>query len=144
MVRNHFETIKDRHRIGLPEGVIDASRFDCIEEVLLAADAGITDYSSWMCDYILLGRPAFLYMPDIDNYGRDVGFFDPLENAPMQISRNMDELVESIKGFDAGEYEFKRVKYLNDMRYVFNDCSANDAVRLIESIIRQRAPISRL
>ena len=44
--------------------VLDGNSYSDIQELMLASDIGITDYSSWICDYILLGRPAFIYAND--------------------------------------------------------------------------------
>ena len=43
---------------------LDATGYAAMQELLVAADAGITDYSSWIYDYLLGGRPGFLFAPD--------------------------------------------------------------------------------
>ena len=46
----------------------DATRYDDMQELLAAADAVISDYSSLMFDYGLTKRPCFQFATDIAAY----------------------------------------------------------------------------
>ena len=48
--------------------LIPASDYPEMAELLLAADALLTDYSSCASDYVLLHRPIFLYQDDLEDY----------------------------------------------------------------------------
>lgn len=76
-----------------------------MQELLIAADVGITDYSSWAYDYMLTRRPLFLYTPDLRDYDQERGFYYSIDTTPFPRSENNSELLESIKSFDAGQYE---------------------------------------
>ena len=69
-----------------------------INDLFLAADALVTDYSSVMFDFALLDRPILLLTPDIDTY-RDTlrGFYFDIESAPPgAIYRDVERLVEDV------------------------------------------------
>ncbi len=55
--------------------VVDLSAEREINPLLLAADVLITDYSSVIFEYALLGRPIVFYLPDRAAYERDRDFF---------------------------------------------------------------------
>ena len=53
-----------------------------IEELFVAADVLIADYSSLIYEYLLFGKPLVLYVPDYESYCADRGFFMPHEEIP--------------------------------------------------------------
>ena len=52
-------------------GLVDVSRYPNIEELMMAADVLVSDYSSISLDFALTGKPAVVYVPDLEHY-RDV------------------------------------------------------------------------
>ncbi|MBA2949546.1 CDP-glycerol glycerophosphotransferase family protein [Streptomyces himalayensis] len=75
--------------------IIDVSSYDPVEELALASDAMVTDYSSIMFDYANLDRPIVVYADDWETYAKTRGvYFDLMEEAPGRIARTQDELAE--------------------------------------------------
>ncbi|MBR4375917.1 MAG: CDP-glycerol glycerophosphotransferase family protein, partial [Spirochaetia bacterium] len=63
---------------ALPDRVINATKYEDMQELLCAADVLVTDFSSSMWDFALAGKPCFLYAPDIQQYIDNRGFYtDP-------------------------------------------------------------------
>ncbi|WP_144877199.1 CDP-glycerol glycerophosphotransferase family protein [Microbacterium sp. 1.5R] len=97
LVRGHSRTIAtDRDRAGAR--VIDVTGYPDTSQLLLVADALITDYSSVMFDYSVTGKPLFFLVPDLDHYrGQLRGFYFDLEaRAPGPVVRTQDELVTAL------------------------------------------------
>ncbi|KMS66618.1 transferase [Streptomyces viridochromogenes] len=75
--------------------VIDVSAYDPVEDLSLAADALVTDYSSIMFDYANLDRPIVVYADDWETYRSTRGvYFDLLAEPPGQVARTQRELTE--------------------------------------------------
>ena len=110
--------------ISLPPGVDDVSSREDIQELLVAADAGITDYSSWIFDYLLGGGPGFVYAPDKATYDASRGFYYPLEETPFPVAETEDALCAAIRAFDAVAYAAKREAFLK-ARGCFEDGHAS-------------------
>ncbi|WP_405967352.1 CDP-glycerol glycerophosphotransferase family protein [Streptomyces sp. NBC_00015] len=73
--------------------VIDVTGHRSSEEVCLAADALVTDYSSIMFDYANLDRPIVVYADDWDVYRETRGvYFDLLEAPPGPVAGTPGEL----------------------------------------------------
>ena len=73
--------------------VRDVSGVDEINELCLAADVLVTDYSSVYFDFALLDRPMVFYMYDLDRYaGALRGFYLPVQDVPGPIVTTQDEL----------------------------------------------------
>ncbi|MFE7355069.1 CDP-glycerol glycerophosphotransferase family protein [Streptomyces sp. NPDC057543] len=84
---------------GLPEhpSLLDVCGHPRIEELCLAADALVTDYSSVMFDYAHLDRPIVVHAPDWETYRTVRGVcFDLLSgkpgDTPGAVSTDTDEL----------------------------------------------------
>ena len=80
------------------EGVLDVSRHPSIEELCLAADVLVTDYSALMFDYAVLDRPMVVHAPDWEDYRRLRGtYFDLLAEPPGLVTRTEEELVAAFR-----------------------------------------------
>ncbi|MFH0518725.1 CDP-glycerol glycerophosphotransferase family protein [Streptomyces sp. M41] len=73
--------------------IIDVTGHLSTEDVCLAADALITDYSSIMFDYANLDRPIVVYADDWDVYRELRGvYFDLMKSPPGRVTRTPEEL----------------------------------------------------
>jgi len=84
--------------------VIDVTDYADIQELLSFVDAGITDYSSWIYDFVNARRPGFIYARDIDLYNNERGFYFKLESTPFPVARNNDEMEQNILSFDEAAF----------------------------------------
>lgn len=97
---------------GLPMYCINASFYPDMQELMMVANVGITDYSSWICDYILTKKPSFLYGTNVDTYSQTRGFYHKFEDTPFSLAINNEQLVQNIKDFDQSAYEQKIKDFL--------------------------------
>ncbi|MFE9772839.1 CDP-glycerol glycerophosphotransferase family protein [Streptomyces sp. NPDC005931] len=75
--------------------LVDVSSYDPVEDLCLAADALVTDYSSIMFDYANLDRPIVIHADDWETYRTTRGvYFDLMAEAPGPVARTQDELTE--------------------------------------------------
>ncbi|MDI5967126.1 bifunctional glycosyltransferase/CDP-glycerol:glycerophosphate glycerophosphotransferase [Streptantibioticus silvisoli] len=85
LVRTHYfyeadPQLKDLQERGL---IKDVSQYPVVEDLCLAADVLITDYSSIMFDYACLDRPIVSYVDDWEVYSKARGvYFDLLSGKP--------------------------------------------------------------
>jgi CDP-glycerol glycerophosphotransferase len=121
----------------VPDGqVIDVSEYPVIEDLCLASDALLTDYSSLMFDYGDLGaeRPIVIYANDWDTYVRTRGVnFDLLEFPPGVVATTEDELALAFtSGAAWGEAAAKHRADFQQRFCCYDDGQAADrAVRAI-------------
>ncbi|MEW2273284.1 glycosyltransferase [Streptomyces sp. SID685] len=101
LVRTHYFYGADPRLEALQErGLIkDVSTYPVVEDLCLAADALITDYSSIMFDYACLDRPIVTYADDWEVYRKARGvYFDILSGQPGETpgatATDEDQLIE--------------------------------------------------
>ena len=94
--------------------VIDVTKYPDMQSLLAFTDVGITDYSSWIYDYVLLRKPGFLFAMDCSKYDNERGFYFRLEDTPFPVSTDSDELEESILSFDEELFRKRVTEFLSD------------------------------
>lgn len=85
--------------------VLDLTSYDDMQELLLVADAMINDFSSSMWDFMLTGKPSFLFAKDLQHYIETTAVYTPVEEWPFPKSTTNDELERTILDFDYEKYE---------------------------------------
>ncbi|MFD7547611.1 CDP-glycerol glycerophosphotransferase family protein [Streptomyces sp. NPDC059578] len=100
LVRGHYfysssPQLADLRRSGR---IVDVSGRHSVEDLYLAADALITDYSSAMFDYAVLDRPIVVFADDWDVYRAVRGtYFDLTEEPPGSVVRSEDALIDLLR-----------------------------------------------
>ncbi|MFB7978886.1 bifunctional glycosyltransferase/CDP-glycerol:glycerophosphate glycerophosphotransferase [Streptomyces vinaceus] len=113
--------------------LIDVSGHPSVEELCLASDALVTDYSSLMFDYAALDRPIVIHADDWEAYEAARGtYFDLRTCPPGAIARTEDELVDI---FTTGHWRGSRSAQL---RAAFRSrfCSYDDG-HAAERVVRR-------
>ncbi len=87
--------VRELHDAGR---LLDVASHPSVEELCLAADVLLTDYSSIMFDYAVLDRPIVIHAPDWESYRARRGvYFDLLAEPPGAVTRTEDEVVEALR-----------------------------------------------
>lgn len=122
------------NRDKLPsEHVLDLSDYEDIQDLLLAADVMINDFSSSMWDFMLTGRPCFLFAIDLKEYVETTKVYTPVSEWPFPIATNNDELEKNILLFDEDKYK----KDCNNHYKALGGCETGRATELVCKRIKE-------
>jgi CDP-glycerol glycerophosphotransferase len=82
--------------------IIDVTTYPDVNDLILAADVAVLDYSSMRFDFALTGRPMVFLVPDVDDYEtRTRGFlWDFGETAPGPLVRDTAGVVAELRDVD--------------------------------------------
>lgn len=117
------------------DSIIDVTDYDCVEELYLASDVLITDYSSCMFDYANLKKPIILYTPDFEQYSNYRGmYFDILKESPGAVAFEQEDLVDILisNRYQLDE-NYKKLNIFHDKFCTFDD--GNAAHKVYKTII---------
>lgn len=123
--------------ISLPEFVVNFSKYQDIEELVAISDCMITDYSSVMFEPAFIGKPVFLYAPDLQDYLKNekdllLDYYD----LPFPIARDETELIDNIENFNSETYQNKLKRFMS-CHGVYEDGHASERVALfIKDLIK--------
>ncbi|MEY4667214.1 MAG: hypothetical protein RIQ87_994 [Chloroflexota bacterium] len=116
---------------ALRDRVVDASSEEDINGVLLAGDILVSDYSSLIYEFSLLGRPIAFFAPDLDRYEQERGFFfDYRTGVPGPVFAETSELAAWIS---AATFDLERVRAFAARSFDRADGHATE--RLVEQVI---------
>lgn len=115
LVRLHPNLIEpglETSRLIAFDHVMDATQYPDMQELLIAADVLITDYSSSMFDFSYIRKPVFLYAPDFKEYDRDTYF--ELDKLPFILAKDEKTLLEAIEQFNMASYLHRLTIFLDE------------------------------
>ena len=115
----------------LRDFVIDVSDYPDINELMLISDILVTDYSSAIYEYALLGRPMGFFAPDHAAYEAERGFyFDYQTGVPGPVFETTEEVAAWLQ---AGAFDLDRVARFRDESFDVADGRATE--RFIERVV---------
>lgn len=79
---------------------VDATSYPDMQELMIAADVLISDYSSCIWDYSLLFKPCFLFVPDLDQYDKTFAFYTDIKTWGFDVCVTNDALIGCIVSYD--------------------------------------------
>ena len=116
--------------------VIDVAAHPSIEDLSIASDLLVTDYSSLMFDYAVLDRPIVIYAPDWETYRTERGtYFDLLAEPPGAVATTQAELTDVLRSGRAEDADSAALRRTFRSRY----CSLEDG-RAAERVVRRLWP----
>src|SRR3954470_10643555 len=116
---------------GLADFAIDVSDYPDINELMLVSDVLVTDYSSAIYEFSLLGRPMVFFAPDYAAYEKERGFyFDYRTGVPGPIFEETEPLAAYLR---AGEFDLERVDRFR--RASFDVADGGSSARVTDALI---------
>lgn len=119
------------------KNIIDISNTDDLYEILVGADAFITDYSSAAFDAAIMQIPVLIYADDLEEYIGDRGkLLWNISEIPFLLSRNNYELKRNIEEFDYEKYQEIIKKFFDEIELFEDGNASKRIVDMIDKIIK--------
>lgn len=120
--------------------LFDVTDYPDIQELMMVTTIGITDYSSWIYDYVLTRRPGFIFATDLERYNTNTGFYYPLEETPFPVCQSHEQLIEKIEKFDYDLFLKRVEQFLEEKQSVDDGNSAKRIVDWIQTLMPEQLP----
>ncbi len=129
LVASHFD-------FAAYEGfVMDVSGVEQINDLYLAADLMLTDYSSTMFDFAVLRRSILFYMYDLEQYRDHLrGFYFDLNQLPGPILTRPEQLIPAIRDSEHFVWDQRWEAFRNRFAPLED---GNAALRVIQTVIQE-------
>ena len=133
---HHFVTVPVPIPPEYADRLLDFGPFPETNDLLHVTDVLITDYSSVVYEFSLLGKPMLFYAYDKDTYSAVHGFHRDYDaTAPGRVCTTFDELVKALQNED---YDMSRLEAFRRENFDYTDtCSAD---RVIDWLILDDPP----
>ena len=116
---------------------IDASYYDNMQDLIIATDVFITDYSSGIFDFASLRRPGFLFASDINEYEKERGLYYDLRDLPFPLAQTNEELKNNIINFKEDEYKTNLEDFFLEVGLKDNSSSTEKVSKIIENYLNK-------
>lgn len=117
--------------------VIDVTKYQDMQRLLLISDVLVSDYSSCMWEGAIQNKLVVVFAPDSNQYSGNRGFFLEIEKWPFLIAYSNKEMAERIINYDEKKYHTYLNKMLKDAKSYENSHSVDVIVELIEGAINE-------
>ena len=114
----------------------NATDYPDMQELLLASDVLLTDYSSCMWDFSLMHKPCFLYARDIDEYRGERDFYTPIDSWPFPLASDNGGLARVIADFDESAYRAGGDRHHAERGSTESGTAAKQCVERIAAFLR--------
>lgn len=112
----------------------DATHYPDMQELLIAADILITDYSSTMFETTYnKHKICFLYAADISEYDR--GFYFDLKKLPFSMSETLSGLEKNILDFNSELYQMKVAEIRKKLGFLETPHGAKSCAQRIQEVV---------
>ena len=101
----YHPAVTNRESFEQGKNVLDLTDYPDMQELLCASDAMINDFSSSMWDFMLSGKPSFLFAIDLEHYIKTTEVYTPVDSWPFPKSVNNDQLEKNILEFNEDDYK---------------------------------------
>lgn len=109
------------------ENIIDVTNYPDTQELVIASDMLITDYSSITYDFMLLNKIAFILAKDFEQYDSYRGLHPNYFEMPFEVNQSEDELFDCIKNIDVDDMKNKIKDYIAEIN-PYDDGHASEKV----------------
>lgn len=113
------------------DDLLNGSQYDDINELILASDYVISDYSSCLYDAILADKITIIYASDMKQYKDERGFIVSWEETPFPIAESNEELLGVIKNIDIDGYKENITRFIEECGVVKNKNASYDVADYI-------------
>jgi CDP-glycerol glycerophosphotransferase len=121
--------------------ILNATEYDDVNELLLASEILITDYSSSVFEFSITKKPIFLYAPDIEEFIEERNFYFDIHSLPYPLAENNNQLQTVIEGYDKSSYLIELDAFLKKIGIFDPKGASAKIVKIINSVANQNTEI---
>jgi CDP-glycerol glycerophosphotransferase len=136
LVRGHNNNQRESARVTGHSRVVDVTDYPEINDLTLAADVAVLDYSSLRFDWALTGKPMIFFVPDMETYFAErPPLFEFLPTAPGPLLRSTDDVIDALRSLDGVAVEYASA--ISDFNKAFNELHDGQSTqRVIDAFFR--------
>jgi len=129
---------RNRYSADFPN-IIQLTQEAEVSSLLPGADVLISDYSSVIFDFMLLGRPIIYYIPDLLKFETGCRSFNfhPREVAVGSVCESFDELLDALDQIAGGASSIASARRDEVMERMHTYCDARSSERVLDIIVNR-------
>ena len=136
MLRIHPTMSEAQEKIVFNEDVINGTEYPQIEDLLIASDVLITDFSASMFLAFRWNIPTFLYANDYEEYiHKERPLYFDVKDLPADFSHSNSELKQQIESFSIEKYKDKCIAFSQEVGFFEGGKATKTITDRIEEVL---------
>ncbi|MGI6010612.1 MAG: CDP-glycerol glycerophosphotransferase family protein [Ruminococcus sp.] len=132
LVRAHYEALQAMN-LEREERVWDVSDYPSLNELMIASDVLLSDYSSVFFDYSILEKPMVCFAYDFDQYEKKRGMYFDIRKM-LDWGADQEEVLAILKKLEDEEFNRESVKKTRAFKARFVEQSGHGAKEVLDRI----------
>ena len=134
LIRLHPEA---QNKIKENKNIVDVTTYPNFQDLLIASDFLITDYSGCCFDALIANKKCVLYVPDLDEYTKkERELYFNYSELPFVLAKNIEELKNNILHFDDCKYQKNILSFSTRVGLCENGDASILVANKIEEVIK--------
>lgn len=137
MIRGHGYNSREGQRVSRSASIVDVTDYPEVNDLILACDAAVLDYSSLRFDWAITRKPMVFFVPDMEEYFQlRPALFEFEESTPGALVTTTDQVAEEVLDFE--QYTTRFGTQLDAFNHRFNALSDGHAAeRVVGSFFKE-------
>lgn len=127
LLRLHPNLSKLQNLITFNDRALNGLLYQEINELIVACEVLVTDYSSCMFDALEADKKVFIYATDLKAYDAERGCYFSFDTLPFPLAETNDQLLKSVEDFDEDAYA-REAALFKERVGLYNDGHATERV----------------
>lgn len=138
LVRLHPHNMMDaKDFLVYDDTLINATDYSVMQELLVACDVLISDYSSCMFDFVTTKKPCFMYASDAAKYKDEHDFYFDIYELPFPLAENNEDMEQRVLEFDEEQYQTKLQEMFTKVGLCEDGTACKQVVQWIQKKVEQ-------
>ncbi len=133
VIRLHPNVAESASIFNYSDKVLNGSVYPDMQELLIACNILITDYSSTVFDFAVMKKPSYIFAPDYEEYQELRGLTDDFFNMPYKVCKTNEELLGLLSDYSDDGGVVAAEKFMEFYGGVDNGTAAKSVVDRILS-----------
>ena len=121
--------------------ILDGNHYTDIQEMMVAIDFAVTDYSSWIFDYVVSKKPGMIYAPDLEEYQNSTGFYYSITATPFPLATDNASISDIVKNFDMEKYGEEVDLFLEGKGCIDDGKASERSAEMVLNLINDKLPV---
>lgn len=134
LLRVHYEAIQAMQISRYPDFIVDVSGYESLNELMIASDLLISDYSSMFFDYAILMQPMICFAYDYEQYQAARGLYFDIRSWLPGGAVSQAEIITLIRALESRESYEEAVEMTGRFRDKFVESCGNSTQKVVEMI----------
>lgn len=126
LIRLHPNISSYSDKLILSDNIINVTEYPDMQELMAISDICISDYSSSIFEFVITGKPGFIFAKDYQEYKKEQDVWLNIDELFLPFAQSDEELIVNIKEFDYEKYKKEHRFFYDEIIGMYKEGNASE------------------